>query len=65
GVVPLIPHLGHRALVMLAEWMAKGDEPEADTHPMDGSAGGSAPTPCGNDEQSHTTDYVDGSGDQS
>jgi hypothetical protein len=65
GVVPLILRTAHRALIMLARRTAKRDEPEADTHPMDGSADRPASAPRCNAEQPYTTECLDGAGDQS
>ena len=64
GEVLLIPRIGHKALILLASWMAKRDEPEANTHPMDGIAGRSASTPRGADQQLDTKESVNGSGDR-
>ena len=60
-----IPRIGHKALILLSQWMVNRNEAEATKHSMDGFAEGSAPTPRGADQRPDTTECLDGSGDRS
>ncbi|WP_218062743.1 hypothetical protein, partial [Komagataeibacter swingsii] len=63
--VPLMPYVGHKALIVLAQWMARHDEPESGADPVDGFAARATQAACRHDQRPDSTPPRSGSGRQS